>query len=1613
MEKVWVTTELIQGRGRVVIEQQPDATNDYTTIVLLDDSTPWRADWYEFKLYHQAERDVLDEEEYGGTFMRWSHSGPLTLDPVMATDAYSAEFVVKLFDTLVHFKPGTTEIEPGLAESWEVSPDGTEYTFYLREGVKFHNGRVMTAQDVKYSFDRLMDPNTGSPRIGFAEEIDEVIVVNESVVKIRTMYAFVPFLSKLTYSCFSPVPREEVERWGDDWFMHPVGTGPFKFGWWNVGCCIELQAFDEYWGGRPRLDRYSVYLYDDAETRWQGFKAGHVSLTAVPSPAWEEYLADEIMRNNSITVSELSTYWLVFNCGEWPFKEKAIRNAFCYALQKEKVLETVFVGNLEARGPIPPGLWGFDQDLYDGYNYTYDPQAAKDLLDRAGIRDTDGDGIREYEGKPLSFELSSSESYAWRDAAETFAAHLREVGMEMTYQEYDFVDLLAAQVDGDYSLMSMGWIADYPDPENFMLLFESKNIPGLNGCRFSNTTFDQLADWARKERNETKRLDYYRQMSGILMEENPHWWFLHPQTTYVWQPWVHGIKIGGFGFRNEKCLDVWIERPPDITANFSMVPVSLDGEMSEEEWADAGGVDFPLAANDGEVNFRIKYDPDNEWIYLVFSIPDTSYDMFDYVFVYFDMNHNGAPDTNDYIFTANRFFGEAWEYGWDGSDWSSVITYPMPWDYAVSGTTFGWAAEFRIPVSVSDGERWGIGLRQMDWNAPFFRDYPWGFHPYQPETWTDLVFSKQSSSINLVLSETSLVTGDNTTITATILPQVSTGTVTLSYSHEKGPWETMASGPPQMGLFSYIWSPTTLGTYEVKAYWTGDWIHRNATSTNQTLILSLPTITFDSSPRVSPVIVDGMTYGPMDLPKSFTWQMGSTHNFSIPGMMVDGEMGVRYVFDQWSDGSRESERTLTATTHANYMAQFRTEHHLEVSSSYGNPKGEGWYVVGVSAPFSVSSPVDHGNGTRHVFVGWMGDSSATTPSASIEMDAPHFVAASWKKQYSLSVDSQYGLCQGAGWYDAGVSATFGVSRDLIDQGNSTRRVFTSWSGDSTSTTPSSSIRMNAPKTVTAQFKTQFYVNVTSPYDSPTGSDWHDKGTTVTFSVSSPVDYGNRSRHTFVQWSGDSTSDQPSSLIMVDSPKLVEAGWRLQHFLSVESEIGDPKGEGWHDSGSEAGFSVTEVVDFGNDTRAVFDAWEGDSTVTSSSAKVGMSRPKKVTTTWRIQHRIKISSPHGDPQGAGWYDVNTRAQLSVLTPIDHGNHTRRVFLGWSGDATGTSPTVDLVAESPKMVSAGWKTQYFLVVESRYGDPKGEGWHDVGTQAAYSISTPVDHDNGTRRIFTRWSGDLTSTSPHDTVTINVPKAVKAEWKTQFYFTVDPNGGEATGEGWYDQGSEATATATSPAAILEGTSRLIFEGWSGDKESEEAGVSLTVFKPSMVKANWKTQFYLEINPRGGEVSQSSQWLDGGTTIDVEATTPCKIDPEKCRLVFIEWSGAVETKVGTASITMDCEKTLVANWQKEHYLNVVSDYGEPQGEGWCPEGERATFSVDSPIGAIIQKRFSSWSGDSTAETETAVIVMDAARTVTVVWRTDYTQLLILLAAVVIAGAGGAFAVKKRKKKE
>jgi len=491
-------------------------------------------------------------------------------DPIDVTDTASDAIVSKLYSGLVQYVPGTTDPMPDLAVAWEANEAGDVYTFYLREGVTFHNGEAFTADDIVFSWNRLANPVYASARITFLTDyVESYRAVSDYVFEVTLKTPFAPFLTLMTYTCFKVLPEGYVsssevvgatteEGVTKNWLYYPVGTGPWKLLEYVSGDHLYLEANLAYWAGRPYLDQFRYKFVEESDTIVQAWKAGQIDGCGVPAEYWDDF--NENYAETLLTVSELATYFMYFNCSAWPFDSLAMRQALTCGIERASVIQTIFKGRyMPAHGILPPGIFGFSQELYDSYELTYDAEKAKAILDDAGIVDTNGDGIREYQGQELKIELSSYVSATYQEASKVWIANCADLGIEMTYQQYDFGTLLQMADEGNYTLMTLGWIADYPDPENFFMLFETDKIPDPNSSRYSDSVFDDLCQQLRTNPNSEERLTLSYQLEAQLQEDCPYLWFFHSRATRAIHTWVHGYTAGPMGPHVEKQLGIWID----------------------------------------------------------------------------------------------------------------------------------------------------------------------------------------------------------------------------------------------------------------------------------------------------------------------------------------------------------------------------------------------------------------------------------------------------------------------------------------------------------------------------------------------------------------------------------------------------------------------------------------------------------------------------------------------------------------------------------------------------------------------------------------------------------------------------------------------------------------------------------------------------------------------------------------------------------------------------------------------------------------------------------------------------------------------------------------------
>jgi len=478
------------------------------------------------------------------TAFKYNEMGAVTsLDPAAARYFENIWVVGQLYNGLVELTDSLT-VRPAFAKSWDISTDGLTYTFHLHNGVYFHDnkcfeatngkGRQAVASDFVYTFNRLLDPKISGATslLSFVQEGNGFQAANDTTFVIHLKKSFMPFLGILTMKFFSVIPHEAVEMYGDDFRRNPVGTGPFQFKMWEEGAKLVLLKNPNYFEREgndrlPYLDAVAVSFTKDRETSFLNFLKGELDMVSgIDAINTDQVLTtdgklkEEFKRSMVLQARPfLKTDYLGFLLDEnvaiakaSPFQKKAIRQAINYGFDRKKMVAYLRrnLGTPANAGFIPKGLPAYDETKVKGYDY--DPDKVKKLLKDAGY--PGGQGLPE-------ITLAAAEQYL--ELAEYIQAQLGEFGIKLKIDVQKPSVLNEAIANSKVNFFRKSWIADYPDEENFLALFYSKNWApaGFNFTHYVNPEFDKLFELAQAELDHTKRNQYYQQMDQIVMNDSP------------------------------------------------------------------------------------------------------------------------------------------------------------------------------------------------------------------------------------------------------------------------------------------------------------------------------------------------------------------------------------------------------------------------------------------------------------------------------------------------------------------------------------------------------------------------------------------------------------------------------------------------------------------------------------------------------------------------------------------------------------------------------------------------------------------------------------------------------------------------------------------------------------------------------------------------------------------------------------------------------------------------------------------------------------------------------------------------------------------------------------
>ena len=494
-----------------------------------------------------------------GTLVYCSEGSPEGFQPQFFSTGTTFDAVsVPMFNRLVEFEIGTTNIVPALAESWTVASDGKVYTFKLRRGVKFHGNanfkpsRDFNAEDVLFSWNRMADDNHPFHKVtagqtfayfddmGMKNIVDKVEKLDDYTVRFTLKRPEAPFLadmamdfaSILSKEYFDTMMKKGTPNAAD---VYPIGTGPFEFVSYQKDATIRYRAFDQHWRGRPKIDTLVFSITRDATARYAKLRTGECHVMAFPKPAdLAEMQKDANL--NVLSKEGLNIGYIAFNVEKKPFDNKLVRQALNMAVNKEAILKAVYQGQGQvAKNPIPPILWSYNNNVKD---YPYDPAKAKEMLAQAGY--------------PSGFEielwyLPVTRPYNpdGKRMAELVQADWEKIGVRTRLTTYEWAEYRKRSKGGEHHAMMFGWSGDNGDPDNFFVpLLGCEAVKGGgNVARWCNKAFEDLVIKAAQTPKQADRAKLYEQAQVIFKEEAPWITIAHSVRFDPTRKEVKGYKM--------------------------------------------------------------------------------------------------------------------------------------------------------------------------------------------------------------------------------------------------------------------------------------------------------------------------------------------------------------------------------------------------------------------------------------------------------------------------------------------------------------------------------------------------------------------------------------------------------------------------------------------------------------------------------------------------------------------------------------------------------------------------------------------------------------------------------------------------------------------------------------------------------------------------------------------------------------------------------------------------------------------------------------------------------------------------------------------------------------
>ncbi len=500
--------------------------------------------------------------KYGGILHDYLGADPPGIDPQIDTTFLIYNLSREIYNTLVRYERDSLKLEPELLESMPaISADRKTYTCKLRKGVKFHDGTELTAKDVKFTFERMLNPATKAANTwcieqivgatemmeGKAKELAGFKIIDDYTFQFTLEYPYAPFLSNLAVPAMSIFPEKACKAAGENWALRPIGTGPFKIDRWVRDSILVLKKHKDYFEkDLPYLDAIEMRVIPDSATAMLEFENGTIDVTSIPDSDFMRVAQDPAFKDKILSGTPLNIYFYNLNVNDPYLKDVRVRKAFAMAIDKKALVDKVFTGGRAtvANSFLCPGLPGFNPH-FPGTEYN--PAKAKELLKDAGYP----------EGFTIESWQTKSDTVLRRN--EAVQAMLKEVGIDLKIVQVDSASYRQARKQGTIPCCFSNWWADIGDPDNFLYVwFHSSQSRGFSS-NYSNSKVDALLTQARTISDMDERIAFYRAAEKIIVHDDaavvP---LLYYKDFMLRQPYVKGLTMHPTGVMSYK--HVWLDK---------------------------------------------------------------------------------------------------------------------------------------------------------------------------------------------------------------------------------------------------------------------------------------------------------------------------------------------------------------------------------------------------------------------------------------------------------------------------------------------------------------------------------------------------------------------------------------------------------------------------------------------------------------------------------------------------------------------------------------------------------------------------------------------------------------------------------------------------------------------------------------------------------------------------------------------------------------------------------------------------------------------------------------------------------------------------------------------